>query len=124
MHTADSIAAKLVIAHPTIRHRRSAFLISFASLYTILPAEQWISVTKAGICHGGSSGIGQKWCSDFVKSMIDKGYLETKKSGPRQWVRPFDATALLVWANSQPDQENWMMDLRICKDQVETILEK
>lgn len=109
MNTVESIAIKLdairianVGPHKErgekLWSKRRSFLSSFASFYVVLPADEWISVTKAGIAAGGTSGMGQKWCSDEVRAMADKGYLATRTQGNRQWVRPLNTAALIEWA--------------------------
>jgi len=109
MNTVSSITAKLegiLTASPNVQperiarlfQKRRGWLSSFASFYTALPGDKWISVTKASIAGGGTSGMGQDWAVADVKDMAVKGYIETKKQGNRQWVRPVSTSALLEWA--------------------------
>jgi hypothetical protein len=110
MNTVESITTKLeairVVKSPYAQperverlfQKRCGWLSSFASFYTVLPEDKWLSVTKASIAGGGTSGMGQDWAVTEVKDMVTKGYIETYTKGRCQWVRPINTTALLEWA--------------------------
>lgn len=78
--------------------KRHGWLMAFASFYTVLDADEWLSITKASIAGGGTSGMGQAWATQDVKDMAAKGYIATRSQGNRQWVRPLNTAALLEWA--------------------------
>ena len=78
--------------------KRHGWLMAFASFYTVLPKDEWLSVTKASVAGGGTSGMGQVWATQDVKDMATKGYVATRSQGHRQWVRPLNTAALLEWA--------------------------
>jgi len=91
--------------------KRCGWLSSFASFYTVLPEGKWLSVTKASIAGGGTSGMGQDWAVADVKDMAAKGYIETYTKGRCQWVRPVNTAALLEWAQSAERLAQEGMDL-------------
>jgi hypothetical protein len=97
-------------------HRKRVSLLSgLASFYTVLPADEWISVTKASIAAGGTSGMGQSWCVEEVRTMIRAGYVAERHSVRRQWIRPFDTAELLAWAQQPEILAHEGMDLETWK---------